>query len=124
MKEKILKYILVWQGFYYGLTGIWAIVSLESFSLITRHPVHDAFDMHSIAALAVVLGIMFVWGAYDVRYRFFAAVLALLSAVAIVIPELVYFSEIKGTLFVPDLFEEILIAVLLAIGLYLKRKNA
>ena len=115
--SKLLKAVLIWQGLYYGLTGLWAIVSLETFSLITRHPIEDAFDMHSIAALAVVLGIAFVWGAYDERYRFFAAVLALLSAIAIIVPELFYFSEIKNTLFVPDLAEETIVAVLLAVGL-------
>ena len=115
--SKLLKAVLIWQGLYYGLTGLWAIVSLETFSLITRHPIEDAFDMHSIAALAVVLGIAFVWGAYDERYRFFAAVLALLSAIAIIVPELFYFSEIQNKLFVPDLAEETIVAVLLAVGL-------
>lgn len=84
----------------------------------------DPFEMYSIAGLAVVLGIAFLWGAYRESQRIFAAVLALLSAIAVIVPELIFFSEIKGTLFVPDLFEEIIVAMLLAIGLYLERKNA
>ena len=61
--KKVLKFVLVFQGLYFSLTGIWAIVSLESFSRITRHVSEDAFEMHSIAALAVVLGLFFMYGA-------------------------------------------------------------
>lgn len=114
MRQKLFRTILFWQGLYYVVTGLWAIVSLESFSVITRHEVHgDAFEMQSIAALAGVLGLFFVWGARRLELRRPAAWLALGSAVAIIVLELVYFSEIRGTLFVPDLFEESFVAVLL-----------
>ena len=122
MKQKLLKYALIWQGLYYGLTGLWAIVSLKSFSQITGHH-GDPFEMYSIAGLAVVLGIAFLWGAYREEQRIFAAVLALLSAIAVIIPETVFFSEIRGTLFVPDLVEEIIVAILLMAGLFWGKRN-
>ena len=114
MKAKILKILLWWQGLYYGITGIWAIVSLDSFSRITGHyDTGDAFEMHSIAALAVVLGLAFIWGAMQEKYRVFAGWILFGSAIAIIIPEIVYFSsEVKNTLFLFDLFEETVIAAL------------
>jgi hypothetical protein len=69
--------------------------------------------MHSIAALAVVLGLAFIWGAMQGKYRVFAGWLLFGSAIAIISPEIVYFSsEVKNTLFLFDLFEETVIAAL------------
>lgn len=103
-EEKLLKTVLWVQGLYYGLTGLWAIMSLDSFSKITRH-YGDPFEMHSIAALAVVLGMAFIWGALRRNHLVFG------SALAVIIPEAVYFSEIKNTLFLWDLWEEIMVAM-------------
>lgn len=112
----MLKIILLAQGLYYGLTGIWAIVALDNFSQVTGH-YGDPFEMHSIAALAVVLGVAFIFGALYDKYRIFAGWLVLGSALAVIVPELVYLSEIKNTLFLWDLFEEILVAILTIVGL-------
>lgn len=122
MFRTILKIVLWWQGLYYGLTGLWALVALDHFSKVTGH-YGDAFEMHSIAALALILGAAFIWGALRERHLAFASWLSLGAALAVIIPELVYFDEIKGTLFLLDLFEEIAVAVALAIGLRGRRDN-
>lgn len=109
-KENLLKTILWAQGLYYGLTGLWAIISLDSFSKITQH-YGDPFEMHSIAALAVVLGMAFIWGALQRNHLVFVGWLVFGSALAVIIPEAVYFSEIKNTLFLWGLCEEITVAM-------------
>jgi len=118
MRAEILKFILIFQGLYYSLTGLWAFFGLESFSRLTGH-FGDPFEMRSIAAIAVVLGMAFLAGAYWKEYLKFAAFLVLGSAVAVIIPEVIYFSEIKDTLFIWDLFEEIGVALLVGISLRL-----
>ena len=122
MTDKIFKLVLWVQGLYYGLTGLWAIVALDHFSRVTGH-YGDAFEMYSIAALAIVLGIAFIAGAVYEKYRTFAGWLVLGSAVAVIIPELVYFEEIRGTLFAYDLIEETIIAIFAVMGLKSKIKN-
>ncbi len=109
-KRRLLKLLLLWQGFYYCVTGIWALVALGSFSRLTGDS-GDPFDMRSIAALALVLGIAFIRGAMLEKHLVFVGWLLLGSALAVILPELVYFPEIWGTLFVADLLEEVCIAI-------------
>ena len=116
MQNRVLRVLLLWQGLYYGVTGIWALVALDSFSQVTGDH-GDAFDMHSIAALAVVLGIAFIRGAMGGKHLVFAGWLLLGSAMAVIVPELIYFSEIKGTLFLVDLLEEVSVAVIATFAL-------
>lgn len=121
MMDRILKLILWIQGLYYGLTGLWAIVALDHFAAVTGH-VGDPFEMHSIAALALVLAAAFLTGALYPKYRIFAGWLLFGSAIAVIIPEIVYFPEIQGTLFVYDLAEEIVMAIIALFVLKSKRQ--
>ena len=82
--KTILKIVLWWQGLYYVLTGLWAIVALDNFSRVTKH-FGDPFEMHAVAALAVVLGLAFIWGAICEPQRRFAGFLALGSAIAVIV---------------------------------------
>ena len=125
MKNKILKFVLIFQGLYYSITGLWAIVSLDSFSRITKH-YGDAFEMHSIAALALVIGLFFIWSSTKESLQRPAGFLALGSAVAIIIPELIYLPRIDNPiLFWLDFAEEIIVAGILILVLTNKptRKN-
>lgn len=109
-RSSLLTLLLYWQGIYYGVTGIWALVALGSFSRLTGDS-GDPFDMRSISALALVLGIAFIRGAMLEKYLVFAGWLLLGSALAVIIPELIYFDEIWGTLFLADLLEEVCVAI-------------
>ncbi len=116
--KTILKSVLIFQGLYWSLTGIWAIVSLESFSRITRHFSEDAFEMHSIAALAVVLGLFFIYGASKDHLLRPTSFLLLGSAIAVIIPEVYYLPREGGfNLFWLDLIEEIVVALIVSVGL-------
>ncbi len=123
MKTKLLKFVLVFQGLYYSLTGLWAIVSLESFSRATDHYHYgEPFEMHSIAAMALVLGIFLIYGALKEELQRAAGFLGLGFVFAVMIPELLYLPKIGNPfLFWVDFAVEGVIGILLVIGLFAKQ---
>lgn len=121
----VLKSVLLFQGLYYSLTGLWAIVDLDNFSRATNH-FGDAFEMHSIAALAMVLGLFFIWGSLKEELRKPAGFLLVGSALAVVIPEAVYLPRMHDsvTLFWVDFVEEIVIILLASFSLLALSKRS
>lgn len=123
MKQKLLKFILIFQGLYYALTGLWAIVSLDSFSRLTAHH-GEPFEMHSIAAMALVLGLFLIYGALKDELHKAAGYLALGFVLAVMIPELIYLPQIGNPiLFWADFALEGVIGVLIAIALFTKNQH-
>ena len=119
-KIPILKVTLIFQGFYYFLTGLWAIVSLDSFSRITEH-YGEPFEMHSIAAMALVIGLFLLWGSFKEGLRRPAGFLVLGLVLAIMIPELIYLPQMGNPiLFWIDFIEEGTIGLLVAFSLFSK----
>ncbi len=119
-KTKILKVTLIFQGFYYFLTGLWAIVNLDSFLRITEH-YGEPFEMHSIAAMALVIGLFLLWSAFKEDLRRPAGFLALGLVLAIMIPELIYLPKMGNPiLFWIDFIEEGTIGLLVAFSLFSK----
>lgn len=119
-KTKILKMTLIFQGFYYFSTGLWAIVSLDSFSRITEH-YGEPFEMYSIAAMALVIGLFLLWSAFKEGLRRPAGFLVLGLVLAIMIPELIYLPKMGNpVLFWLDFVEEGIIGLLVAFSLFSK----
>lgn len=125
MNTKLLKFVLIFQGLYYALTGLWAIVSLESFSRLTEHDHHgEPFEMHSIAAMALVSGIFLIYGGLKEELRRAGGFLGLGFAFAVMIPELIYLPQIGNPfLFWVDFAIEAVAGILLAIGLFVKKRK-
>ena len=122
---KLGRYVIAFQGFYYILTGLWALISLESFNVIVGH-VHEnnAFEMHSIAAMAVVLGLYYTYSVMEkdwFKNNFNIVYLVIGINLSIILVELFYFNTIKPTLFLLDFAEEIVITILLIFAI--KRIN-
>lgn len=115
-RGQLLTVVLWLQGLYYGLTGIWAAVSLESFFRVSGL-YSGPFEAHAIAALSILLGLAFIVGANQPRYRRFAGWLLLGAAVAVIVPELAYFGHIRDTLTVLDIPEEIIAGIAAALGI-------
>lgn len=116
-KFKLGGYVIGFQGFYYIITGLWALISIESFNQIVSHA-HEgpAFEMHSIAAMAIVLGLYYLYSIRDKNwFKTKKDIIYLVIGInlAIILIELIYFSTIRGTLFLLDLIEEIIITILL-----------
>jgi len=116
-KYDFARYLIGFQGFYYFITGLWAIISIDHFNKIVGHA-HEGlpFEMHSIAAMSVVLGLYFI---YAVRkkdwFKKNKDVLYLVAGIAlsVVVVELIYLPKMGWSLFWLDLVEEIAIVAAL-----------
>jgi len=130
MRIKILKIALIIQGFYWGLTGLWAVISVDHFSMVTglhkeALDVTERFEMVSIATLAIVLALFFLWGAFNATLLRPAALLAAGTAIAVIIPEAIFLPQMEGIfLFWLDFVEEIVIAVVILSALFLNFKKS
>lgn len=133
MKLSFLKFtqtILFLHGFYYAITALWALISLDHFAQITLHPIGDPFEMHSIATMALVLGITFAYVAWqwkknqekNAQLIRFTVWLALGMALAIILPELYYLPKEGFSWFWFDLVEEVIIAGIFAVWLWKERR--
>lgn len=121
MNYKIFKFTLMFQGLYYAITGLWAIVNLESFSRLTNH-YGDPFEMYSIAGMALVVGLFLIWSAQKEVARKPAGFLALGFVLAVIIPEAIFLPQIGNPpLFWIDFVIEAIIGFLLLISLFAKK---
>lgn len=124
MKSKILKFVLIFQGFYYSVTAFWAIIALDHFARVTSLHLESLntigrFEMESIVALSFVLGIFFILSANKRTMQRPAGFLALGIAIAVIIPELIYLPQIGNPpLFWLDFAEESIVALLLITALF------
>lgn len=84
----------------------------NNFIIVTGHGEVFDFDMASIAALAFVVGIIFLKASVSSAEHPLIVWLIFGSAAAAFLPELFFFSDIKNSLFFYDIFEEAVIALL------------
>lgn len=113
-KSVMLRLLLLLQGMYYGLSGLWAILLPNNFIAVTGHGEFLDLDMASIAALAFVIGIIFLKASVSPGEHPLTVWLLFGSALAVVLPELFFLPEIKNSLFFYDIFEEAAVAILAA----------
>ena len=114
MRRHILRLVLILQGIYYTSTGLWAIIDLEGFSRFISYQVDQPFEMHSIAALSIVLGIAFIYAASEPERNRPLVCVAIGTAIAVIIPEIYYLPRFEQwNLLWLDLIEETIVAILL-----------
>ena len=110
----IFKAALSFLGIYYLITGLWGIISINSFIDIVwqkTFELHSIFLMHTLSLLFVILGLFFLLGArknLTVIYGFAGEV-----ALALFLVELYYLKHVRGSLLFYDLFVEGILGVLL-----------
>ena len=126
-KFKLGRYVIGFQGFYYFLTGIWALISLSSFEKIVGH-FHEgsAFEMHTIAAMSVVLGLFFIYSIKEndwYKKNFNVVYLVIGIALSVIVIELIYLPSMGWNLFWLDLIEEIIIVILLILVIKIRQKR-
>lgn len=119
----MIRILLLVQGLYYIATALWALFALEHFARNTGlhfGPMDDVdrFEMISIAAMALVLGIFLIYGGLKSNLRKIFSLLAIGLAAAIIIPEVIFLPRIGNpVLFWLDFLEELGIATLLGAAL-------
>ena len=103
---------LAWfQGLYYAVAGIWPILHIDSFMMVTG-PKTDIWLVHTVGLLLVAVGVVLCLAAYRQRLTLEMIVLAAGAALALIGIELVYVW--KGTISTIYLLDAALETLLIA----------
>jgi hypothetical protein len=106
-KSSFLAVALCWaQGLYFLLTGVWPLVSVETFQSVTgRKSDHliadppteaDHWMLNTISALIIVISVVILTAAWRRRVSFDVSFLGIMSAAALTIIDVVYVA--RGTI--------------------------
>lgn len=114
--------LLAWfQGLYYAVAGIWPVLHIDSFMLVTG-PKTDIWLVHTVGLLLVAVGVVLCLAAYWLRLTLETIVLAAGAALALTGIELVY--TWKGTISTVYLLDAALEILLIAGWLWLGFSSA
>ena len=106
------------QGIYYLVTGIWPLIDLNSFEMVTG-PKHDHWLVQTVGVLIAVVAVVLLVAAWRRRVSATAAVLAIGSAVALAGVDIVFVSRgIIPPIYLGDAVLEVLLLIGWAIALY------
>ncbi len=84
--------ILPWfHGLYYLISGVWPLISIASFQLVTG-PKTDLWLVKTVGVLLMGSGLVLALAAYRSRFSLEIVVLAIGNAFALLVIELVYWS--------------------------------
>ncbi|WP_207510672.1 hypothetical protein [Longitalea luteola] len=112
MKPSVwLKRILLFQGIYYIITGIWPILHIPSFIAVTGDKT-DIWLVKMVGALAATIGIYLI---YSIR-NYPARLLAILSAISFGTVDVYYvYQDVILPIYLSDAVVEAILLILLLI---------
>ena len=106
-----IKELLIAQAVYYSVTGIWPLVSIRTFMMVTG-PKHDLWLVKTVGLLITVVGITIGVGAFSQKIDLPVVVLALGSALALGFVDVWY--SLRGVISKVYLVDGVLQALLIA----------
>lgn len=87
MKE--LSYIALLQGIYYFVTGLWGLLHIESFMMVTG-PKEDIWLVKTVSVLIIAISLVFLLAGYRKKVSLEVIVLAIACALGFIAIELYY----------------------------------
>lgn len=122
-----MRRALVWlaalQGAYFALTGVWALVHLESFELVTG-PKTDDWLVRTVGVLVLVIGAVLLVAASRLRVPFEVALLAVGSALGLAAIDVVYATgDVIRDVYLLDALAELALVALWAAALWRARDD-
>jgi hypothetical protein len=117
--SKLAKILPWFHGLYYLISGVWPLVSITSFQLVTG-PKTDIWLVNTVGLLLIVSGFVLTLAAYRRRINPEIVVLAIGNAFALIMVELVYWSI--GTISAIYLLDTVLEGLLIIGWLLLWRR--
>ena len=106
-------------GVYYIITGLWPVVNIYSFELITG-PKTDDWPVKMVGLLAASIGLALIFAARGARPSLEGYILAIASALSFTAIDVIY--VLNGTLlevYLLDALLEVCIVVLLLLGAWM-----
>jgi hypothetical protein len=111
----MVRLILLLQGIYYLITGIWPLLSMQTFEAVTG-PKTDDWLVQTVGALAATIGITIINGSRRQGPTADIFVLATLSAISFAAVDIVFASVgIISRIYLVDAAIQIVILVTLAL---------
>jgi hypothetical protein len=111
-------------GVYYIITGLWPVVNIYSFELITG-PKTDDWLVKMVGLLAASIGLALLFAARGARPSLEGYILAIASALSFTAIDVIY--VLNGTLlevYLLDALLEVCIVVLLLVGAWIGRQGS
>lgn len=87
--SRLFRWLIGFQGLYYLATGLWPLVSMETFLMVTG-PKTDLWLVRTVGILITVMGMVFLTAAYRGRPTVEATLLAVGAAVGLTAVDVVY----------------------------------
>lgn len=115
-KVKLAIFLAWFQGLYYALAGIWPVLDIDTFMLVTG-PKTDIWLVQTVGLLLVAVGVALCLAGYRKEFAAEVIVLAVGSALALTGIEVVYVME--GTISTIYLLDAVVEIVLIAVWLWL-----
>jgi hypothetical protein len=112
MKSKYAIFLPWFQGLYYFISGVWPLLSITSFQIVTG-PKVDIWLVKTVGSLLMVTGLVLIMVAIRRRTSLEIIILAIGNAFALTVIEVIYWSN--GTISAIYLLDSV-VEVLLIIG--------
>jgi hypothetical protein len=113
---QMLMAAAVVQGTYYLFTGLWAIVDITSFQIVTG-PKTDLWLVRTVAILVIVAGLVLLLAAYRRNLSAEILLLAVGSAIGLAIIDVVYVAmKVIAPIYLLDALIQVFLAALWLFG--------
>lgn len=97
------------QGIYFFVTGIWPILSMKTFLMITG-PKTDLWLVKTVGLILAVIGLVLLYAQRTATVNLPVIVLAMGSAAALALVELIYvFKRLISPIYLGDAFVELIL---------------
>jgi hypothetical protein len=84
-----MRFVAAIQGLYYLLTGVWPLISIGTFQMVTG-PKTDLWLVKTVGVIITVMGLVLLSAALHARITFEVVLLAIGSAAALTAIDVVY----------------------------------
>jgi hypothetical protein len=112
------KYLSVLQGFYYFVTGLWPLVSMETFMYVTG-PKTDKWLVKTVGVLVTVIGAALINSGIRENINQDEFIIGLGSAMGLMIIDIVYtIKKIISKIYLLDAAAEFLISLIWIYEIY------
>lgn len=108
----LLRLTALVQGGYYILSGLWSLVSITTFQMVTG-PKTDLWLVKTVGLLVLVSGLVFIYSASRRFFPFETVLLAIGNALALAVIELIYVSAGRiAPIYLADAAVELVLVVI------------
>lgn len=113
-------YVSIGQGFYYLATGIWSLVSIRTFQMVTG-PKTDLWLVKTVGVLVSVIGAVLVLAGARNQVSFEIFVMAVGSCLALAAIDIIYVSKgVIAKIYLWDAAAELILSALWIIAYFKK----